>query len=138
MVAFQRSVFSIAQPAIGLDHFERIGRRHQDIDKEAVGIKRDRRQHLVELLGRELRDRLSLRCRRRSLRRRRRSLRGRPGHREKRDGAGGNNRLEQYASHGPDPSREPQKSAGSDPGLYREEPPVVVCLQFGRIVSCVT
>ncbi len=40
------------QPTRGIDHFERIGRSGQDIGQQRVGIKRDRRQGLIELLGR--------------------------------------------------------------------------------------
>jgi hypothetical protein len=40
----------IARPACGFDHFQRIGRGHQDLREQRIWIQRDWRQHLVELL----------------------------------------------------------------------------------------
>ena len=40
------------RPARRLDDFERIARGHQRLRQQGIGIQRDRRQHLVELLGR--------------------------------------------------------------------------------------
>ena len=47
LVAFQHLVgFG---PALGLDHLERIGRRHQHLRQQRVRIERDRRDELIEL-----------------------------------------------------------------------------------------
>ena len=40
-------------PARGFDHFERVGRCHQDLRQQRVGVERDRREHLVEFLLRK-------------------------------------------------------------------------------------
>ena len=44
-------------PALGLDDLQRIGGRHQNLYEELIGIERDRRHELLELL---LRKRLAL------------------------------------------------------------------------------
>ena len=56
-------------PALGLDHLERIGRGHEDFGKQGVGIERDRRHQRVELL--RLEQLVGLRGRRLRLRDRR-------------------------------------------------------------------
>ena len=69
-----------AEPTIGLDDFERISRRHQDLGKQCIRVERDRRHELIKLVGSEkvlvgcLRGRARSRCGlgRRGLRRRRR------------------------------------------------------------------
>ena len=38
------------RPTIGLDHFERIGRRHEHLREQRIGIKRDRRHERVKLI----------------------------------------------------------------------------------------
>ncbi len=48
-IALQRLV--LLQPAIGLHHFQRIGRCCQHIGEQFVGIERDRRDQRLELLG---------------------------------------------------------------------------------------
>jgi len=50
----------------GLHHLERIGRRHQHLRQQRIGIERDRRQQLVELFRLEQR---LVRCGRRRRRR---------------------------------------------------------------------
>ncbi len=47
-VALQALV--LAQPAVGLHHFQRIGRRRQHVRKQGVGIERNRRRECFELL----------------------------------------------------------------------------------------
>ena len=41
------------QPPIGLDDLERIGGRGENLGDERVGVERDRRDQIVELLGRQ-------------------------------------------------------------------------------------
>ncbi|MGY4326915.1 hypothetical protein ACVWWG_001332 [Bradyrhizobium sp. LB7.2] len=70
----------LLQPAVGLDHLQRIGRGSQHVGKEFVGIERDRRDQRFDLLGLQ---KLGGRCRRicrlrlRARGRRRRRLRRR-------------------------------------------------------------
>ena len=53
-VALELGVGRLLLPARGLDHVERIGRGHEHVGQEIVGIERDRRQELIELLLAEL------------------------------------------------------------------------------------
>ena len=46
-------VLVLVGPAARLDDLERIGRSHQRLRQQIVGIKRDRREKLIELLGLE-------------------------------------------------------------------------------------
>src|SRR5262249_40427385 len=49
----QRIAFEVligAGPAVGLDHFERIGRRHEDFGEQSVWIERNRCDDLIELV----------------------------------------------------------------------------------------
>ena len=48
-----REIGIVLGPARRLDDFQRIGRRHQDLRQQRIGIERDRRQELVELSRRE-------------------------------------------------------------------------------------
>ena len=48
LIALQ--VLVLIDPAAGLDYFQRIGRSHQRLRQQVVGIKRDRREKLIELL----------------------------------------------------------------------------------------
>ena len=57
-VVLQCTVAVDADPARGLDHFERIGRSHQDLGNQRVRIERDRRHQLRELGVRQERPRL--------------------------------------------------------------------------------
>ena len=66
-IALQR--LALLQPAVGLYHLQRIGRRRQHVGEQFVGIERDRRNQGFELLGlqrlcvrRGLARRLRLRC----------------------------------------------------------------------------
>ena len=45
----QRAILSLAKPALRLHHLERIGRGHQHLHQQVVGIQRDRRQQLLQL-----------------------------------------------------------------------------------------
>ncbi|OIQ82789.1 hypothetical protein GALL_354280 [mine drainage metagenome] len=55
LIATKAGVAGNLQPARGLDDFERVGRRHQDLAEQLIGIERDRGQHLFELRRRERR-----------------------------------------------------------------------------------
>ncbi len=50
-VAPERGVVGVLEPAPGLRDLERIGRGHQDLAQQLIGIKRDRRQQLIDLSG---------------------------------------------------------------------------------------
>ena len=70
LIALELRIARILNPARRLNHVERIGRGHQDLDNEIIGVKRDWREHLIEAPGRELRRDLPLRRGRRRLSRR--------------------------------------------------------------------
>ena len=56
-IAFQRGIATLLQPAFGLHQFQRIGRRHQHLHQQVIGIQRDRRQQRFQLaLGQRLGD----------------------------------------------------------------------------------
>jgi hypothetical protein len=47
--------FVLGQPAVGADDVERMGRGHEHLRQERIGIERDRRAELVEFICGELR-----------------------------------------------------------------------------------
>ena len=66
-VALQRRVALVLEPSRGIDNLLRVGRRHQHLGDELIGIERNRRHHLVDLLAGVLGDRFR-RLRERGLR----------------------------------------------------------------------
>ena len=53
LIASELRIVGILNPARGQVDLERVGRGHQDLGEQRIGIERDRREKLVELLRRD-------------------------------------------------------------------------------------
>ena len=49
-IAFEFGVRRLLSPARSLDHIERVGRSHEHVGQEIIGIERDGREELIQFL----------------------------------------------------------------------------------------